>query len=654
MKVKLTKAVLEDLSFLEMVEQACFPDFQRTTRRMLRMAINSPIQEVLVCKIKSRNTWQEVGSLIVYHYKYSIRIYSIAVLPEFRGMQVGAAMIHRCVEQARDGGFQKVTLEAWAEDKKLTGWYERFGFVQSAFLNDYYAPGKDAVKMELQLVSRKIKRPRENLVVVDHKNSFSCHIDHVKVITARQYITDIKYQELKNARVFNLCNSYRYQSLGYYVSLLASARDHRVIPSVATIGDYRNISIVKSLSTEMDDLLQKSLNGLPDHKFELTIYFGQCIDDKYKALASRLYKLFETPALRISFTHSDKWYIQKVTPLGIDKIINGEKENLRAMMQEYFSRKRFAIPRLKNYKYDLAILINPNDPNPPSNPRALEKFRVAADKQGFYVELINKDDLNRLSEFDALLIRETTNVNNYTYSFSRMAYAEGLVVIDEPWSILRCSNKIYLYERMALNKIPMPPSAVISRESVKRMKSENLQFPLILKAPDGSFSTGVKKVSNRNELMLQLKEFFKSSDLVIAQSFLPTDFDWRIGILNNEPLFACKYFMARGHWQIYNWDGKKEDRVGDFEVVSFHEVPEKVMKTALKAASLIGDGLYGVDLKEVNGEVFLIEVNDNPNIDAGVEDKLLGNELYNRIIRLLYDRIETSRNTSKFVAADPV
>ncbi|MBN2174487.1 MAG: GNAT family N-acetyltransferase [Bacteroidales bacterium] len=654
MKIKLLKATIDDLPFLEKVEKECFPDFQQTSRRMLRLSLNSPIQVMLICKIKTRNSWQNAGTLVLYSYKRSLRIYSIAVLPEFRGMRLGAEMMNRCIDHAKDNGFDKITLEAWAEDEKLTDWYENFGFVHSALLRDYYAPGKDAVKMDLLLAKKKIKRSRENLLVIDQKNSFKSNIENVKVVTARHYITDKKYQELKNARVFNLCNSYKYQSLGYYVSLLASARDHRVIPSVATIGDYRNISIVKSLSTEVDDLLQKSLNGMPDDKFELVIYFGRCVEEKYKPLAAKLYKLFETPALRINLTRSDKWYIQKVTPLGIDKINNGEREILAAMMQDYFSRKRFTIPRLKNYKYDLAILTNPNEQYPPSSARALEKFKAAADRQGFYVEFINKDDLNRLSEFDALLIRETTNVNNYTYSFSRMAYAEGLVVIDEPWSILRCSNKIYLYERMALNKIRMPASAVISRESATRLKTDSLRFPMVLKAPDGSFSTGVKKVNDREQLMSELKALFKTSDLIIAQSFIPTDYDWRIGILGNEPLFACKYFMARGHWQIYNWEGKKNDREGNFEAVPLHLVPEKVMKTALKAASLIGDGLYGVDLKEVNGEVFLIEVNDNPNIDAGIEDKLLGDELYNRIILTLFDRIETSRNTSKFIAADPM
>jgi hypothetical protein len=35
-----------------------------------------------------------------------------------------------------------------------------------------------------------------------------------------------------------------------------------------------------------------------------------------------------------------------------------------------------------------------------------------------------------------------------------------------------------------------------------------------------------------------------------------TEFDWRIGILNGQALYACQYFMSRGHWQIYNHAAK--------------------------------------------------------------------------------------------------
>ena len=380
----------------------------------------------------------------------------------------------------------RISLEALKSDERLVRLYTNAGFNITEELPDYYKKDEHGLRMVLLVDEAGEKQSITNIIIVRNPKNWSLDIEDVRVISSRENITDPEFQSLKHVRIFNLSNSYQYQKMGYYVSLLASARDHRVIPSVATIGDYRNISIIKSISTEVDDLIQKSLNGLEQTRLSIVMYFGHTINEKYKLLASRLYKLFETPILQISFTKSDKWYIQKVTPIGINKLDDADKEQLYAFMHEFFARKRFAIPRLKNYKYDLAILVNPEEKNPPSDARALEKFKAVADKRGFYTEFITREDLNRLSEFDALFIRETTNVNNYTYSFSRMAYSEGLVVIDDPWSILRCSNKIYLYERMALNKIKMPYSKVISKWGFRSHEMAGLNFPMVLTQPDGS------------------------------------------------------------------------------------------------------------------------------------------------------------------------
>ena len=38
---------------------------------------------------------------------------------------------------------------------------------------------------------------------------------------------------------------------------------------------------------------------------------------------------------------------------------------------------------------------------------------------------------------------------------------------------------------------------------------------------------------------------FEDTDLLLAQKFMPTDFDWRVGVLDGEPLFVCQYQMAR-------------------------------------------------------------------------------------------------------------
>jgi len=139
--------------------------------------------------------------------------------------------------------------------------------------------------------------------------------------------------------------------------------------------------------------------------------------------------------------------------------------------------------------------------------------------------------------------------------------------------------------------------------------------------------------------------------LLIAQEYLYTEYDWRIGVLGREPLYACQYFMSRGHWQIINHDApSRAAREGGFHTVPLEAVPPDVVRLALKATRPIGDGLYGVDIKLAGRHPVVIEVNDNPSIDAGVEDRVLGEALYLRIMREFLHRMECRHGAAR--AAD--
>jgi glutathione synthase/RimK-type ligase-like ATP-grasp enzyme len=118
-----------------------------------------------------------------------------------------------------------------------------------------------------------------------------------------------------------------------------------------------------------------------------------------------------------------------------------------------------------------------------------------------------------------------------------------------------------------------------------------------------------------------------------------TDYDWRIGVLNNKPLFACRYFMVKDHWQIYQHHTGSVDS-GGFETMPTYDVPRDVLDIALRATRLIGDGLYGVDIKQSGSRVVVIEVNDNPSIDSEVEDLSLGAALYHEIMAEFLRRME--------------
>ena len=141
---------------------------------------------------------------------------------------------------------------------------------------------------------------------------------------------------------------------------------------------------------------------------------------------------------------------------------------------------------------------------------------------------------------------------------------------------------------------------ILDRGNLKAIGSQ-LGFPMVLKMPDSSFSRGVFKVSDEAELKARASKLLEDSDLILAQEYVPTQFDWRVGVLNREPLYVCQYFMPKNHWQIVKHEPNGKIREGTFKTHSIEQAPREVTELGCRAASLIGDGLYGVDIKQTDG-----------------------------------------------------
>ncbi|HAV65570.1 MAG TPA: RimK family alpha-L-glutamate ligase [Verrucomicrobiales bacterium] len=481
------------------------------------------------------------------------------------------------------------------------------------------------------------------LFVVNNPDRWPLSLPEVEVVAARTYLTDPRYSTLRNCKVYNLLRSYAYQSLGYYVSLLAEARGHKPMPRISTIQDIKSQSLTRAISADLDELIQKTLKHVQPDEFTLSIYFSRNVAKRYDLLARRLFNLFPLPLIRAEFKRGEEgWQLQGINAISTSDIPDAHREHVVALAQDYFTKARAHPTRKSPPRHALAILADPGDPTKPSNAKALERFADAAEKLSFAVELIDRDDYGRVAEFDALFIRSTTAVDNYTYRFARRAEAEGLIVIDDPESIVKCTNKVFLAELLTRHRIPVPRTEILHRDNIAEVP-RRLGFPLILKQPDSSFSLGVVKVDDEPAYLAKVEQLLEESDLLIAQEYMRTDFDWRIGIIDQKPLYACQYFMARGHWQIYNNEETGDDHTGDFKTIPIEMAPQRVVQTALRAANLIGSGLYGVDLKEVNGRCSIIEINDNPSIDAGVEDKMLRSYLYDRVMEVFARRLEAQR-----------
>jgi glutathione synthase/RimK-type ligase-like ATP-grasp enzyme len=480
------------------------------------------------------------------------------------------------------------------------------------------------------------------ILVVDNLADWSPYYPSDQVINFETYLAEEQGDSTERTRVINLCGSYSYLSDGYYCSLLAEARGHHVIPSIKVVNDLDKNALYRLQLEDLTSTLAKTLKR-QNQSTELVLnsYFGTTSEPDFQELARLLFERFACPVLQITLSFEQQWQITDLKAVSHSSL-DDSMQTLFAEALDKFSKKVWRKSKaIKAARYDLAILVNPEEAMPPSNRGALKKFIKIGRELGIEVELITQQDYGRLTEFDGLFIRETTGIDHPTFRFSKKAEKEGLVVIDDPTSMLRCTNKVYLSDLFRTHKVPSPKTWILHKgnnQHLDRLEQE-AGFPVVIKIPDGSFSRGIVKVNDRQELEIKVAELFAQSALLLAQEFLYTDFDWRIGVLNNKALYACRYYMVKNHWQIYKHGANRVDS-GQFDTLPTFEVPKAVLDAALKATQTIGNGLYGVDVKEKNGKGYVIEVNDNPNIDSGIEDKYLGDELYHLILTELLRRME--------------
>lgn len=477
------------------------------------------------------------------------------------------------------------------------------------------------------------------LLVVDTPRRWPLEIPGTELVSSYAYLSDPALAEGAGRKVFNLCRSLKYQAAGYYVSLLAEARGHRPLPSISAIQDLRLAPVLRLVSQDLEDLIQANLKRIKSDEFQLSIYFGHNLAAGHDRLAAAIFNAYPAPLLRARFERNGSWKLVSVRAIGLGEVPDSHREFVVQQAERYLRRVprkgRAAAPT----RFDLAILHDPDDPMPPSNAEALKRFVAVGESIGIACDLIRKDAYGRIAEYDALFIRETTSVNHHTYRFARRAEAEGMIVIDDPVSILRCTNKVYLAETLQRHRVATPRTLILSRDNaLEGLRA--LGFPCVLKRPDSSFSSGVSRCEDESDAGDRLAAFFEDSELLVAQEYVPTDFDWRIGVLGGEPLYACRYGMAPDHWQIVKRDDAGVHE-GDSETLPIESAPASVVKLATRAAALMGDGLYGVDLKVVRGKPVVIEVNDNPNLDVGVEDAALGDELYRRVMQHFFWKLES-------------
>jgi glutathione synthase/RimK-type ligase-like ATP-grasp enzyme len=268
----------------------------------------------------------------------------------------------------------------------------------------------------------------------------------------------------------------------------------------------------------------------------------------------------------------------------------------------------------------LGIFVNRQTLSSSEQLTALVKCRDVAESMGHTAEFIFPVDIKKIPKLDALFIRANTDPMNTTYVAAKIAEMYGIPVIDDPSSIQICADKINMYMHLMKKNVSMPRTKFLKKKeldvSVAVQLFEELGMPLVLKEPSTSFSARVEKVSSIPELLKTARRFFKLSDWIVVQEYIESRFDWRIGVINGELLYACRYIIPSETFKI---QASVNGHIVycDVESVPAYQIPPAVITLGKMAGNAIGKGMYGVDIKESNGKLYVIEVNDNPSLEGG-------------------------------------
>ncbi len=155
---------------------------------------------------------------------------------------------------------------------------------------------------------------------------------------------------------------------------------------------------------------------------------------------------------------------------------------------------------------------------------ALTNFRIAAAKLGHDCDFLFRSEIMNIPRYDGLLIRALTDPLNTSYVAARLAEVHGLRVIDEPDSIMVCCDKVNMYQHLMRADVPIPDTCFLTDDEVTVEQARELfeiyGRPLVLKAPNSSFSAYVEKVHDEANFVKVGKRFLRPVAAVALQSCL--------------------------------------------------------------------------------------------------------------------------------------
>ena len=231
----------------------------------------------------------------------------------------------------------------------------------------------------------------------------------------------------------------------------------------------------------------------------------------------------------------------------------------------------------------------------------MESISLRVDHEGECVVIENMD----LSpgDYDIALFRDM----HPQYISAYLSLAQALerlqisvanpALIDVPF----VWNKIHQMMKLSSAQLPVPKTLFITHDSSIDTIPDTFQFPVIVKPIHGSHGTDIRLCDTIDDVRRAVAT--AASGTYIAQQYLDAPHDYRVFVVNGEALGAVKKQPPDNEFR------SNTDLGATF--ISF-DMTDNMRDIAVSAASALYIPIAGVDMREDNGTMRILEVNRNP------------------------------------------
>ena len=138
-------AEIDDIQSIMEIEQIWFNKDSFSKRQFVYLISQA---KGYFCVVEYQQRVVGYFSVLINQRACSLRIYSIAVHPDFHGKKVGQLLIDQTVVIAQKQGLKRITLEVNVSNSPAIHLYEKNGFKCTSIKENYYHNGTSAYYMQ--------------------------------------------------------------------------------------------------------------------------------------------------------------------------------------------------------------------------------------------------------------------------------------------------------------------------------------------------------------------------------------------------------------------------------------------------------------------------------------------------------------------------